>query len=329
MHNKSLLFPNVIAIVVTYEPDLEILKHLLDALTLQVKSIVIIDNGSNEDVESWCTKRHIPGVKVLSLGDNVGIAAAHNVGIQWAQSNGAEHVLLMDQDSIPETYMVHKLSDALFQAVRNFDSPAIAAGPICFDMRTGNKSFFVTERYGIPSRWWLRSTNGPIIGARKVCTLISSGTLIDLKAFQEVGGMRSNYFIDHVDTEWCFRVKAKRYILLGVPNAMMKHTLGDKVMSIWFFGWRTVSYHSPLRDYYMFRNTFLLCRDVQMSLIWQLYLIFRLFKFSIYFLTFTSQRVQRFHYMVLGIAHGLRGISGKLDLKTRHCTQIPKSNLDP
>ena len=320
---------NVVAVVVTYRPDFEILEQLLDALIPQVKTVVIVDNGSFGGLESWIKKRMTPALELLFLHENFGIAAAHNVGIKWALDSGAEFVLLMDQDSIPALGMVQKLAFALLNAEKHFDSPAIAAGPVCIDSRNGNSSFCVTALCGIPSRWWPLSAPAPNIRMRKVTTLISSGTLIDLKVFQEVGGMRSNYFIDHVDTEWCFRVKTKGFLLLGVPDAIMKHTLGDKVRNIWFFGWRPVAHHSPLRDYYMFRNTLLMCRDVKISVVWQLYLILRLFKFLIYFLTFTSQRVQRFHYMMLGIAHGLRSISGKLDLKTSHCTQIPKSNLDP
>lgn len=320
---------NVVAVVVTYQPKLGVLGQLLDALTSQVKSIVLVDNGSQVDLEAWNTQRQSSAVEVLLLGENQGIAVAHNVGIKWAQNNAAEFVLLMDQDSIPAPDMVQMLTFTLLEMENKSDFKPIAAGPICIDMRNAGKSIFVTERNGIPTRYH------PVIpisrgsSSVEVVSLISSGTLINLKALWNVGGMRSNYFIDHVDTEWCFRARAKGYSLLGVPSAQMQHTLGDKVENFWFFGWRQVAYHSPLRDYYMFRNTLLMCRDVEMSVIWRLHLIFRLVKFSSYFLIFTHQRAQRFYCMALGILHGFRGVSGKVDLKTGQCTQIPKSDLDP
>ena len=319
----------VVAVVVTFNPDIQILSELLDALEAQVESVVIIDNGSKLDLQTWNNERQGNTIQVVLLGENRGIAAAHNKGIQWALNRGAEFVLLMDQDSIPKPDMVQKLTFALSDAEKNFDALPIAAGPINIDMRTGNKSFFVSERHGIPVRWWPRLASPTFNSTREVSTLISSGTLINLRLFKSVGGMRSNYFIDHVDTEWCFRVKAKGYILLGVADALMSHTLGDKVKNIWFFGWRYVAYHSPLRDYYMFRNTFLMCRDVQMSFMWRLHLTLRLLKFLVYFLLFTPQRVHRFYCMALGVAHGLRGIDGKLDLKTGQRSKITKSDLDP
>ena len=320
---------SVAAVVVTFQPDLEVLGLLIDALVAQVESIIVVDNGSHEDLDAWHNQRQTPAVKLLLLGENKGIAAAHNVGILWAQNKGADFALLMDQDSIPAPDMVEKLLSAFLAVKNNCGAQPIAAGPICMDTRSNKKSFFVTEQYGFPWRWRddtpLEDENFSI----EVSALISSGSLIDLKAFQAVGGMRSNYFIDHVDTEWCFRARAKGYVLLGVPKALMKHTLGDKIANIWFFGWRHVAYHSPLRDYYMFRNTLLMFHDVEMSFFMRLYLLWRLLKFIVYFLIFAPQRLQRFYFMTLGICHGVRGIGGKIDLKTGQCTQIQKSDLDP
>ncbi len=318
----------VAAIVITYQPELETLEKLLNALVTQVESVVIVDNGSHVDLEAWNNQRLTPAVRVLLLGDNRGIAAAHNLGIQWAQDNGAKYVLLMDQDSIPEHDMVQELTFALLAAGKKSEFAPIAAGPISVDTRTAKKSFFVIEHNGIPFRWQSATTLTPDNLLREVSFLISSGTLINLDLLKSVGGMRSNYFIDHVDTEWCFRARTKGYCLLGVPSAQMQHTLGDKVKNVWLFGWRQVAHHSPLRDYYMFRNTLLMFRDVKMSILWRLHLLWRLVQFSSYFLIFTHQRGQRFYCMALGIGHGLRGISGKFDLKTGQCTQIPKSDLD-
>lgn len=318
----------VVAVIVTYEPEFNFLEQLLDALEAQVESIVIVDNGSQENLENWNNKRQKP-VHLLLLEENRGIAAANNEGILWAEKKGAEFVLLMDQDSIPALDMVQNLKFSLVNADKNAISLPIAAGPISVDSRTAKKSFFVREQNGIPFRWQSAAILTPDNFLRDVSFLISSGTLINLKALQTVGGMRSNYFIDHVDTEWSFRARAKGFRLLGIPSAQMQHTLGDKVKNVWFLGWRQVAYHSPLRDYYMFRNTLLMIKDVKMSVMWQLHLIWRLVQFSSYFLLFTPQRGQRFYCMTLGLAHGLQGISGKLDLKTGQCTLIPKSDIDP
>lgn len=326
---KDLSIQKVVAIVVTYQPKFEPLNKLLNALIHQVDQIVIVDNASDVSIKSWQTQNLMVTTKILTLRENQGIASAHNLGILWAQNNGAEFVLLMDQDSIPAPNMVETLMLAYLQAVTQSNKQPIAAGPICVDTRSYRKSFFVVEQNGVPMRWRSKPNLLPDNFLHEVSFLISSGTLINLKALHDVGGMRSNYFIDHVDTEWCFRARARGYVLLGVPNASMQHTLGDKVKNIWFFGWRQVSYHTPLRDYYMFRNTLLLFRDVKTTLLWRFYLIWRLVQFLTYFLIFSSQRLYRLYLMLLGIKHGLLGVSGKLDLKTSKCTLITISDIDP
>ena len=72
------------AVVVTYQPELQVLDQLLDALLPQVESVVIIDNWSKFDLVTWNNQRQTNTVGVVLPGDNEGIAAAHNKGIQWA-----------------------------------------------------------------------------------------------------------------------------------------------------------------------------------------------------------------------------------------------------
>jgi len=318
----------VIAVVVTYLPELKVLGQLLDSLIPQVKSVIVVDNGSKLDFQVLNNQHYPPTVKILQLGENSGIAAAHNEGIKYALDSGAGYVLLMDQDSVPAQDMVEKLMSALIMAEKECGSEPIAAGPVCVDSRTSTKSFFVVERNGIPSRWRPVASSCIENFSIEVSFLISSGTLINLTALMTVGAMRSHYFIDHVDTEWCFRAREKGYILLGVPSAVMKHSLGDKVKTIWFFGKRHVSYHTPLRDYYMFRNTLLMLRDVSMPLFWKIHFLWRLVQFAGYFLTFTPSRWERFSKMSLGIYHALKNARGKLDVTSSSCRKIPSTSID-
>jgi len=46
--------------------------------------------------------------------------------------------------------------------------------------------------------------------------LIASGCLIPADVLRDVGLMDDALFIDHVDTDWCMRARARGYRLLGV-----------------------------------------------------------------------------------------------------------------
>ena len=146
---------------------------------------------------------------------------------------------------------------------------------------------------------------------------------------EKIGGKRSNYFIDHVDTEWCYRARSSGYSLVGVHDAFLEHSLGDDVKWIWLLYVRYVPYHTPLRDYYMFRNTIFCVRDTKRLRTWRMLLIFRLIQFVSYFLIFAPDRIVRAKMMVKGLCHGILGVEGRLNLSNGRCDKVPKTPLDP
>jgi rhamnosyltransferase len=303
----------VVAIVITYNPHEEKLLDLLRALQPQVGHMIVMDNASQANISSIVGGLGFSNSEVLRMPTNVGIASAQNAGIERAILLGASHVLLSDQDSLPTVNMVDELLSAILRSSRTLPLKKIAAvGPATIDSRSGKLASFIVENDGLPHRWKFPKDTNEIPAQIEVGFLIASGTLIPTAVLRDIGMMRASYFIDHVDTEWCFRAKAVGYILLGIPAARLQHTLGDTVKQIWFFGTRQVMYHTPQRDYYMFRNTLLMLRDTHMSLIWKLHFIFRLFQFSAYFLIFAEHRKQRFSCMLKGLLHGYFGVSGPL-----------------
>src|SRR4051812_23363158 len=97
---------NVVAVIVTYQPDLALLREI-PAVAPQVSRVLVVDNGSTGNL--ICSAGSHEKVEVISLHTNLGVATAHNVGIRRASKEGASHVLLLDQDSLPQPDMVEKL----------------------------------------------------------------------------------------------------------------------------------------------------------------------------------------------------------------------------
>lgn len=312
---------NVIAVVVTFCPDLTQLKCLLDATCPQVGRVVVVDNTPTHDPNLLATISAYPSAYAICLGDNLGIGYAHNRGMIWAKSQGAEYALLLDQDSVPTPGMVSKLLEQHLNA-KSKNNQVAAVGPATFDKRTNLISYFIVSRFGFPFRFNPQKQGRS--GLIKVGFLIASGTLINLSVVDKIGAKRQEYFIDHVDTEWCLRAKDKGFELLGVHDAILNHQLGDKVDRVWMGYFRHVPHHSGLRDYYMFRNTLLMLSDVRIPFLWQLHLVMRLFQFMIYFLVVADQRLQRLSFMWLGLKHGFKGVRGRLDPVTKNCSVIPE-----
>lgn len=287
--------------VVTFEPERSALEALLDALVPQVQRVVVVDNGSRTDVAAWLAARSTPAVTLLAQADNRGIAAAQNIGIQWARTQGAAHVLLMDQDSLPAPDMVATLLSAL----SHHPVPA-AAGPRYLDARQDNPPPFIRVR-GLHLKRCACTTDSDVVA---VDYLIASGCLIPMTVLEEVGVMREDLFIDYVDIEWGLRARHHGFQSYGVCAAHMQHSLGETPMT--WLG-KAIPLHSPLRHYYHFRNAVLLYRTPWVPTPWKLVDGWRLCLKYVFYTLFAKPRLAHWRMMTLGIVHGLAGRSGKLE----------------
>ncbi|MGA9032717.1 MAG: glycosyltransferase family 2 protein [Sulfuricaulis sp.] len=291
----------VVAIVVTYQPVLEVLRKLLDALIPQVESVVVVDNGSHADFQAWSNERQTRNVEVLLLGENRGVAVAHNTGIQWARNHGARFVLLMDQDSIPSPDMVDKLVAATSEL------PSLAAvGPRYLDERHDNPPPFIRVR-GLTLERCACDTQDHVV---HVDYVISSGCLVPMAVLDKVGGMWDDLFIDYVDIEWGLRARHHGFQSYGVCSAHMQHSLGDQPIK--FFS-KNIALHSPLRHYYHFRNAVLLYKEPWVPLNWKLVDGWRLCLKYIFYSLFARSRMAHWRMMTLGVWHGLAGKTGKFE----------------
>lgn len=111
----------VVAVVITYNPELERLKKNIASLLPQVQKIIIVDNGS-KNIHSIEETFNVEKVYTKKLKKNVGIAKAQNIGFNEAKSYSADWVLTMDQDSILASDAVQKM---LLTKVANQDATGI------------------------------------------------------------------------------------------------------------------------------------------------------------------------------------------------------------
>ncbi|HNT39983.1 MAG TPA: glycosyltransferase family 2 protein [Rubrivivax sp.] len=292
--------PGVTAVVVSHHPEPAALIALLAALADAVRSVIVVDNASP------ALPALPPGVRLIQLERNRGVAAAQNVGMRAALQAGADQVLLLDQDSLPLPGMVAALQEGLRAAAAAGLRPA-AAGPLVVD-EGGQGEGFVRFRRG---RY---EAIAPAGQAWVDCDLlIASGTLIPATALRAIGEMDEALFIDKVDTEWCLRAAAAGWQLVGVPAARLQHRLGLRMLPLWFFGWRHLAVHAPFRYYYMWRNGLLLRRRPQATAAWKRADLRQLRSLLLYFGLLAPGRWARLRMMTRGLADGWRNRTGPLD----------------
>lgn len=304
------LHTDIVPIVVTFNPDESTLINTLTSLLSQVQYIVIVDNDSTCDVteiiqrlDKGCLNR----IDLIKLPHNSGLGKAFNTGIAEARDLNAAFVLLMDQDSIPESDMMSKLYDAY----QNLEKQGILVGAVAPRYRDSTSSqlsqFVRISRFGLARIFNDKNTN-----LLRADFLISSGSLIAMHALDQVGDMDAGLFIDHIDTEWCFRAQSKGFALYGVCDAFMQHSLGDKQIRFWWGRWRNISFHQPFRYYYMFRNSALLWQRPYMPEAWKRADKLRILYMLFFFTLFSPNRTTNLHMMLKGLKDGFNRRTGKL-----------------
>lgn len=225
----------ICAVVTAYFPDLGFEQRIASVLP-QVDVLVVVDNTPG----GACKNRLRPlsiqthRLTVIEMGDNKGIAAALNKGLEFAITSGCNLMISLDQD----THCYPDLVSTLISA-RAEVAPYIAViGGNYFDARNG--------KFKIPEQGhqnWLKQK-----------TVITSGCLINTAVAAKVGGFREDYFIDQVDHEFCLRLRSNGYGIAITRQPIMAHSVGEaNGPRLPLLG--TLPGQSPVRKYYVARNS--------------------------------------------------------------------------
>src|SRR5258708_591371 len=99
------------AIIVTYNPTQDLENHL-NELYAQFDQIILVDNASKSEIRNSIIKQiQIRGEKLKTVlnNNNCGVATALNQGFAIAIDLGYDHIIALDQDSIPASGMVEEM----------------------------------------------------------------------------------------------------------------------------------------------------------------------------------------------------------------------------
>jgi rhamnosyltransferase len=218
--------PKIAAVIVTFNPEISILKKSLVSLISQVDAIIIVDNGSKT---SWLEQigKNLK-IKTIFLKDNTGIAYALNQGISYANKIDPDWILTLDQDTIVYENAINSSFDAYNKLDSKFKDKV---GLICLNHKEGNpESKFTVQKF-----------------------VITSGNFIKKEVFRKIS-FREDFFIDQVDFEFDLNVSKYGYKILLYNPCLMTHVIGvaSKNGKLFEPVWRV---------YYITRNsTFLVTR---------------------------------------------------------------------
>jgi rhamnosyltransferase len=289
----------VCAVMVCFYPNLEELSNNIKSIVGQVDKLFIVDNSEKPVNNNFLAENgQLRKIEWVSLKENLGIGAAHNVGIRMAIEQNFDGILLLDQDSNPPENLVSSLVEGV-QFLKNQGIKVACLGPDIFNKNT-NENYKPLVNKGI-------ELNEDFI---EKDVLISSGKLIVADAVKDVGLMDESLFIDLVDFEWCWRARKYGYRVFSSKRARMGHMVGQKNVKI--LKVYNLLIPSPIRHYYQFRNTLFLLKRDYVPTYWKCKAVVeRSIEFFLYPI-FISQRITRIRYIISGIKDGLFNKKGKL-----------------
>ncbi|HZY80863.1 MAG TPA: glycosyltransferase [Cyclobacteriaceae bacterium] len=157
--------PRVLVVIVLYFPEKEPERFQDDTL--------IIDNTHN----------------------NIGIAAALNIGLKKAIDENYDWLLTMDQDSVFEPGALENLKQAAFS---------------CDEKTAWVSPTHITQKGKSAHR----------------LVAMTSGSMLRVSACKQIGLFEEKLFIDSVDNEYCLRLRKSGFKIHRVDNSVLTHSLG-------------------------------------------------------------------------------------------------------
>lgn len=297
--------PAALAVLcVSFEPDIDVLRRQFAALPGR-SSLLVVDNGSMPGVVLALQDLMgtMPRARLLRNAENRGLAAAINQGVAELRRTAPQctHVLLLDQDSEPQADCIERLLQA-WAALDDGRMRLGAIGPQLLDADTGT-----THGFHQMTSWRWRRAYPAAADTTPVplANLNGSGTLMRIDLFTALGGLDEALFIDHVDTEWSFRLLAAGYALYGVPQSRMVHRMGERGLRWWLLRWRVWPARAPARHRLLFRNTVWLMQRPYVPAVWKAWAAVKLALTALLHGLFDPARGAQLRAMWQGVRDGL------------------------
>ena len=206
----------------------------------------MVDNGST-DGSVDAIQLLYPEIMVIQTGANLGYAGGNNVGLRWALAQGAEYLLILNNDTVVSA----DLLSAFVHSAKSLPAGSILGARIYF--------------YDKPDTLWFaggfwRSAENSVahLGygevdcvdtnyAAEVDFVTGAALFADAATFRQVGLLDEQFFLTFEETDWCYRAKALGHQCRVVNEAKLWHKVSAS------FG----GADSPLVNYFITRNKLL------------------------------------------------------------------------
>jgi len=187
--------------------------------------ILLVDNGSSDDTVGAVRALGDTRVSVLENGANLGYAAGNNAGIRQALSDGADYILLLNNDTLVDPLFV----DELLAAMNTDAAVGIAAPKIYFSDPRDQIWFAGGEVHlwrGTARHTGIREMDRGQYDTPHDIDYASGCALFARRAvFERAGLLDPAYQAYFEDTDLCLRARNAGFRIRFVPTAHVWHRI--------------------------------------------------------------------------------------------------------
>lgn len=177
---------------------------------------VVVDNGSTDGSQTW-VRENYPQVRLMDLGRNLGFTGANNAGMRMAITQGADYVVLLNNDTRVDPDWLWALVAA---AEENQQIAICQAQQRTWDGRHEIRFEFIpewTEGRGVKVPL---QEPGPVEPRPYAC---GGEMFLRCDALQRIGLFDERYFIYNEDVDLSLRAWIFGYHVMLVPASVVYH----------------------------------------------------------------------------------------------------------
>jgi len=203
------------------EDSAECLRSIL-ATSYPALCVWFVDNGSTDGTPEFLA-RQFPEVTLLELGENRGLVAGYNVGIEAALVADYDYICVLNNDVVVVPNTFHALMTASRVNCRaGIWSPKI----VYYDEDNLIWSAGAYQRRfppGVVQRGMGASVRDRFTRLEPITYATSCAWLMSAQMVREIGAFSPKYSFYYSDYEYCARARAHGWQILFVPDAIIKH----------------------------------------------------------------------------------------------------------
>lgn len=215
--------PRVAVVLLNYNGKADTLECIrsLAKITYPNWRLYAVDNGSVEKIADE-VRSILPTAIVIENPTNLGFTGGNNVGSRRALDDGAEYVLMLNNDTAVDPGFIDPL-------VRAMEDPGVG-------MATPKIYFYGEDRvfwaYGAkvdrltgrsPHLGVYRRDDGQFDHIREVDRITGCAMFVRRDLFDRIGMLDDRFFIYSEELDWCLRARRAGYRLVVVKDSVIWH----------------------------------------------------------------------------------------------------------